>query len=299
MPVKNTSLVAGTYIDEFGEHHTKEMCVRNYLNAAIPSAGVGTALRMSVVKALLALQGGQLLKEDTLTEDYHLGMICRRLGFTQQFACFYFDNKNKQKNFIATREYFPKNLQASIRQRTRWTLGIFFQGVQNLGWGGSWLDKYFLWRDRKTFLSSILLLFSTSLLVLIIADSLFDFGWSSLLQNKFLSSILIVNFGLMIWRILSRILCVWEVYRSPIALMGFIRWPLTIYIQIVTTFRAWSQYAESQKNGTALAWSKTQHELPENFGIPLNQNMNFIETESSIGQVVPLVSSQNKGTTDL
>jgi adsorption protein B len=53
LPLKWSHLVAGTYIDEFAEAHTKDVLVRARLGAPLPSAGVGTALRKDLVHWLL------------------------------------------------------------------------------------------------------------------------------------------------------------------------------------------------------------------------------------------------------
>ncbi|HWU42976.1 MAG TPA: glycosyltransferase, partial [Bdellovibrio sp.] len=105
--VPKTSLVGGVYIDEFSESHTKDLLVRQALGAAIPSAGVGTAMSRELVVGMMLQQEGRFLKEDTLTEDYHLGIMAKPLGFRSRFACVQIENEKGDREFVATREYFP------------------------------------------------------------------------------------------------------------------------------------------------------------------------------------------------
>ncbi|NBY18944.1 hypothetical protein EBQ74_01525, partial [bacterium] len=59
--------VAGTYMDEFAESHTKDLLVRSALGSAIPSAGVGTAFSAKVVEAFIR-KYGWVFYEKSLTE---------------------------------------------------------------------------------------------------------------------------------------------------------------------------------------------------------------------------------------
>lgn len=114
--VPRSSLVGGVYIDEFAESHTKDLLVREAMGAAVPSAGVGTLLSRQLMLGLMQAQEGYFLKEDTLTEDYHLGMMTKKLGFKSKFACVEYEKEDGKKEFIATREYFPDVMSASMRQ---------------------------------------------------------------------------------------------------------------------------------------------------------------------------------------
>ena len=53
------------------------------------------------------------------------------------------------------REFFPDTFRTSYRQKARWRLGIAFQGWGSMGWRGSLATKYFLFRDRKGIVTSI------------------------------------------------------------------------------------------------------------------------------------------------
>ena len=60
LPVKWWDLTAGTYMDEFSEIHTKDLLVRQYMGAALPSAGVGTCLSRRLILIFLSRQNGEV-----------------------------------------------------------------------------------------------------------------------------------------------------------------------------------------------------------------------------------------------
>lgn len=66
-------LVAGTYMDEFAEWHTKDLVVRESLSKMVPSAGVGTCFSRHALVELAAETNNQPFNTDTLTEDYDIG----------------------------------------------------------------------------------------------------------------------------------------------------------------------------------------------------------------------------------
>jgi hypothetical protein len=74
-------------------------------------------------------------------------------------------------DFVATREFFPKTLAASIKQKARWVYGINFEAMCRLGWkGGPW-DFYFFVRDRKGLITNFLPPLSLLLLGLLVPGS--------------------------------------------------------------------------------------------------------------------------------
>ncbi len=256
-------LVGGTYIDEFSEHHTKDILVRSHLNAAVPSAGVGTGLSRELVLKMRELNRGQLLNETTVTEDYELGVRAHAMGFLSKFACFYYDKAGKRE-YIATREYFPKKFMRSVRQKTRWTTGIALQGNKNLGWIGRFSNQYFLFRDRKGLLTNIATFIGYPIVLLAL--------WLSMRGIEFpyhggvFDSILYVNVLLMLNRLSQRAYCVTRVYGPWAVLTLLLRWPVANLINCLATVRALYQYSLSTITRTTIAWVKTEHELPDFFG---------------------------------
>src|SRR5262249_23992380 len=54
-----------------------------------------------------------------------------------------------RNELVATKEFFPDSWSTSVRQKTRWMLGISYHGWRQLGWSGSLSNRYFTYRDRK------------------------------------------------------------------------------------------------------------------------------------------------------
>lgn len=267
LPTKWTDLTRAIYIDEFTESHTKDMLVRSHLKGGVPSAGVGTAMSHLFVSEIKQLQSGELLKEDTLTEDYHLGLMATRLGYESKFVCNYVQKKNRI-DYIATREYFPASTATSIRQKARWTLGISFQGYDNLKWSDTLVENYFLWRDRRSFLNSIVLIASYALTLSYISYYSFFGAWPRLLtQDHVLKGLLELSFYLMAIRFVQRFRLISELNGFKLALLIPVRWFLANYINTLASIKAFKTYRESVKTGKRPQWVKTTHELPTMFGV--------------------------------
>lgn len=266
LPTPIQDLTRGTYIDEFTESHTKDMLVRSYFKAGVPSAGVGTAMSSLFVREMQSLQNGDLMKEDTLTEDYHLGMMARRLGYDSEFVCAFRETK-KRKDYIATREFFPASTATSIRQKTRWTLGISLQGYKNLGWGDDLIENYFLWRDRRGLFNAPLIVLSYLLFFTFICYFLAHSKWPTYItDSQLMTNLFIFNFTCMSVRLLQR-------FRLVATLNGYhfifyipFRWVLANYINTMATFKAVTTYYRAVKKGETPKWVKTTHELPAHFG---------------------------------
>ena len=255
-------LVAGTYMDEFSETHTKELMVRNAYGASIPSAGVGTCVSRRLVDYIIEQNSGSFLQPDSLTEDYILGLQSHYGGFRCGFVCTQVTDGVFKDDFIATREYFPSGFIQSVKQKTRWTIGIVFQGYCKIGWHSSMLENYFLVRDRRGPLNSILSVSAAITFFIIVFNPTV---MEDLLQTNFVYLFYFNSFGLLI-RCVQRIRFVGYVYGSYPVLFILIRWPISIAINALASIRALYQYSMSQLGIKKLTWSKTQHSLPKKFG---------------------------------
>ncbi|HEY0120359.1 MAG TPA: glycosyl transferase family protein [Rhizobium sp.] len=255
--------VASTYMEEFAERHTREMIVRNALGAAIPSAGVGTCLTRKLIKHFLKVRG-RVLMPGTVTEDYILGVEAKRAGFKSTFAAVSADAAEGH-DYVATREFFPRDLKASIKQKTRWVYGIDFEAMHKLGWHGSFWDVYFLMRDRKGAVTNLL----PPVVFVLLAFSLsgyVDFGEMSRGTDAFFRVSLMFNLFMSVVRYLARLGASYKVYGTVDWFGVLIRWPLSLYINMVSTYQAWLTYlGESEFATKPIVWSKTTHHLPENF----------------------------------
>jgi bacteriophage N4 adsorption protein B len=257
--------VGSTYIDEFSEIHTKDMFVRQHLGAPLPSAGVGTSIQRKLMLALILGGDSCFLREESLTEDYVLGMSAALRGFRTAFACYY-RNTEKGRDFIATREYFPNGFQAAIRQKTRWILGIVLQGSKIVPWTGSWIHKYFLYRDRRGPLNNAVALATTALFAMMIGHWLI-YGVTPDFMSEawFRVGSTIATLGL-VNRLFHRMRAVYMVNGPKRIWLVPLRWPLGNIINFVASYRAIRQYHRAVVKKEPLKWAKTTHELPEDFG---------------------------------
>ena len=260
---RGRALIASTYMDEFAERHTREMIVRNAVGATIPSAGVGTGVTRKLIQHFLATRK-QVLMSGTVTEDYILGVEAKRAGFKAAFAAVSADDP-RGLDFVATREFFPKTLSASIKQKTRWVYGINFEAMHKLGWEGDGWDKYFFVRDRKGMVTNFLPPVSLALLMMLFMGA-FDltdmpYEW----QYWFNLSILFNMFAL-VMRYFIRVGACHQVYGTWDLLGIALRWPVALYINMAAVYRAWITYVGVSRFATQpIVWSKTAHELPEDF----------------------------------
>ena len=164
-----SELVAGIYMDEFAEWHAKDLVVRESVAGSVPSAGVGTCFSRKAMLHLLSDGTGEVFNTSSLTEDYdisarlsaaHMQSIIARLPVeyvVKRESLFGF---GEQKEILLSmplcvREFFPDTFRTSYRQKARWSLGIAFQGWRSMGWRGNWATKYFLFRDRKGIVTSL------------------------------------------------------------------------------------------------------------------------------------------------
>jgi adsorption protein B len=257
------AIIASTYMDDFAERHTREMVVRNAVGAAIPSAGVGTCMSKRLIQYLLETRG-QVFMSGTVTEDYILGIEAKRSGFRSAFAVI---SKNAQTgfDFIATRAYFPKTLEASIKQKTRWVYGINFEALHKLGWQGDPWDVYFFMRDRKGMITSFLPPVSLALLCLMLSGYV-DLADLSEPMGMILVASMWINLFAFLARYVVRVLAGAQVYGTRDWIGIALRWPAGLYINMAAVYRAWKIYlGESELASKPIAWSKTSHEIPDDF----------------------------------
>jgi adsorption protein B len=299
LPTKWTDLTRGTYIDEFAESHTRDMLVRSHLRAAVPSAGVGTAMSHLFISDVLKIQDDQLLKEDTLTEDYHLGIMAKRLGYASEFICHYIDKK-KSKDYIATREYFPALVNTSIRQKTRWTLGISLQGYQNLRWSDTFKENYFLWRDRRGLINTPILILSYLLTLSFLFFAAKQGEFPQFISNTPAIDLLFkLSFIFMTLRLVQRFRMVYPLYGFKTSLLIPLRWILANYINSRAALSAIRQFYKSLVTGEKPAWVKTTHELPEMFGLESDNDLVIPSSEMSNEVSLDLKVSNRPRVTEL
>lgn len=268
-------LVASTYIDEFSEFHLKELGARAELGGLVPSAGVGTAFGREAIEAIADGNGGDPFDTGNLTEDYDVALRLRLAGKGLHFACHTVmrpgetPDAKPREEYIATREYFPVHVRASIRQRARWICGIALQAWERFGWQGPKMVRYSLWRDRKGLLNGVLVLMAYVLFAYLLGREVHAYfagnGWTSALvipPGSFLEKLLLVNLFGLAWRAIWKFHFVRALHGWRHGLVALPRLVLANLVIIAATIRATRAYARHRATGEPLRWAKTAHTFP-------------------------------------
>lgn len=240
----------GVYCDEFAEYQLRDMHVRELCGTFIPSCGVGTGYRREALERLASADQNRIFDPACLTEDYENGLRLHQLGCKQGFATP--DNLTKP---IATREYFPREWKAAIRQRSRWITGNVLQTWERHGWRGSWKQRYWFWRDRKGVAGSLLSAVAnliTPVLVFASADQT--------------SSILQIGAGcamfFAVWRMGWRMYFSQSLYGWRFAVAAPLRSVFGNGLNAFACVSALNTYFRAKLKRQPLRWVKTAHLYP-------------------------------------
>jgi adsorption protein B len=276
LPCRPWQLTAGTYMDEFAENHTKNLRVRELLGHALPSAGVGTAFSRAAIEFLEEQGHTQIFDGTSVAEDYQVGLKLAHFKgqkiFLQQMvgrAAATTGNGDKPKRLkepLATREMFPRTLGAAIRQKSRWVVGIAFQGWSQ-GWTRSLGDNYFLYRDRKSVLANIAVMLGYVVVAYMFINQIggamgFAVAPSLLAPHEWYLWLVKVVLCVFIWRVANRVYASWHVYGAVHGMLALPRVVFSNVLNFLATCRAIGIYTTSRLRGRQLAWAKTSHTFP-------------------------------------
>ena len=255
--------ISGHYADEFAESHAKELVVRDLLGAGIPSAGVGCAFSRAALGRIADRQQGSPFDADSLTEDYELGLKLRDVGGTRAFVRI---AESRGGKAVATREYFPGTVEAAVNQKARWMTGIALSGWDRLGWAGGFVERWMRVRDRQSVLAAVLLLAGYTSFglwtVLKVPELLSD--WAPQPISDALLAVLLINLGMLVWRLAMRIGFVAYAYGWREGLRSIPRVAVGNAIAMLAAWRAIARYRSLRKGGRA-KWYKTAHSFPAEF----------------------------------
>jgi adsorption protein B len=261
LPTPLRQLTHGVYCDDFAEFQIKDMRARGLMNSFIPSNGVGTAYSRQALQRLAESESNRIFEPACLTEDYENGMRLHNLGCRQIFV----PPLRGPNGFVATREYFPSNRAAAIRQRTRWVTGIALQTWERHGWSGSLSQRYWFWRDRKGLFGAPLS-FATNVMFAVgcatgLTVSLAGQPWT-LIRHHPLNVLLIATFVLQTIHLSVRMFCSSRIYGWTHALGVPLRVVWANYINASASTRALFRYALARWRQEPLVWVKTEHAYP-------------------------------------
>lgn len=258
LPQQGSRWIGSHYCEEFAEAHGKTMVVRNALGASLPAAGVGCAFERAMLARIAHNAGRDApFDEDSLTEDYELGIKVAALGGRSRFLRV----RGGDGKLIATRAYFPSHLGRAVRQKARWMHGIALQGWDRLGWAGGPGEWWMRSRDRRGPLSALVLFTGYTLMVLALVLAGFDLAglavpWE---PSGLLLVLLAANIASFVWRAFMRFTFTRAEYGWREGLRAVLRIPVANVISIMAGYRALFAYSRTLR-GEAPEWEKTAHD---------------------------------------
>ncbi len=261
VPVPGSQLVSGHYRDEFVEAHDKQMVVRGWIGAALPSAGVGCAFERRMLGRIAAKEGGRPFNADSMTEDYELGLTIHAMGGRQTIA----HVTGHDGSLICTQSCFPSHFLASARQKARWLTGIALAGWDRMGWTRSPVECWMRLRDRRSIFAALLLLCAYILLALtallwIVPLLAPDYRPRGLSDE--MNWLVLLTLGTLCWRLLVRCWFVARAFGWREALWCPLRLIMGNAIAIAASWRAIRFYI-GHCLGQRLRWEKTRHDFPD------------------------------------
>ncbi|PZU06998.1 glycosyl transferase family protein [Sphingomonas sp.] len=249
-------MVSATYADEFAESHQKSLVLREAVGAAVPSAGVGCAIRREMIARIADESGGLPFSAESLTEDYELGLRVCAIGGRSAFVILPVAPGHGP---VAVRAHFPETVEDAVRQKTRWIIGIALAGWDRLRWEGGLTERWMRVRDRRAPIAALVLAVAYAALLLTILCWIVgvDPGWPPALN-----SLLMLTSTLLVWRLSMRAFFVTRAYGWREGLCAIPRVFIANLIEIAAARRAVMRYVP----GRTPVWDKTRHRFPEGAG---------------------------------
>jgi adsorption protein B len=168
--------------------------------------------------------------------------------------------------FIANWAYFPMDFTRSVRQKTRWILGISLQEWERSGWAGDFITKENLVKDRKVFLSSATNFLGYAIFLYFIVYEMgvrgwLPFYWLPVIQKDTpLYSVVLFDTFLMFFRFFQRIVIVGSVYGLTAGLLAVPRMFIGNIVNGYAALRALQIFADARQGKAAVRWDKTDHQ---------------------------------------
>jgi bacteriophage N4 adsorption protein B len=251
------ALVSGHYCGEFAEAHAKQVVVREAVGAAVPSAGVGTAIRRDMLARIADRPEGPF-DSDSVTEDYELGLRIAAIGGRGAFVRL---PATDGRGIVSVRACFPHRFTASCRQKARWTAGIALAGWDRLGWQGRLPEHWMRLRDRRAPLAALCLAAAYFALL----------GWAILggiglfagrpVAVEMPERLIAANLALLAWRTAMRAGIVGRSHGAGMALLAPVHMLIGNLVAMAAAVRALGLYIGLLRHGR-LRWDKTEHVLP-------------------------------------
>ncbi|MDR3690129.1 MAG: glycosyltransferase [Fimbriimonas sp.] len=272
-PSKWNKWVHWIYADEFSENHMKDVPVREKISGFVPYAGTGTGFSRKVIDFLSDEHGGHVFNESSMTEDYSMSKKIREAGLKSVFVNVVLgDDKSpfwrplcKRPLFVSNWSYFPMDWTRSVRQKSRWIIGISLQEWEQSGWEGSWLMKENFVKDRKVFVAASASFLGYFILLYFLIYGMGQAGWipfkllSILKPGSALANLVKFCTFFMVLRITQRITWVGLTYGIGPGLLSVPRLAVGNVLNGLATFRALKVFSDSRRGKAAVRWDNTQH----------------------------------------
>jgi bacteriophage N4 adsorption protein B len=302
------------YNDEFAENHTKNIIVREAIGGLVPSAGVSTAFSRRALAKLAESNDKKPFSTSIFTEDYDVALRINLAGYKSIFVFQKIKVTRRIKTIfgrtkevvtdevIASRSLFPMSYRKSVRQKSRWILGITLQEWANVGWLGSLPTRYTLVQDRKALLTHLISLIGYIVFFFWVFYSI----WQSVNPNyptlgQYFAAypwvwVLIILCGiLMVERLTQRAIAVYRIYGFFPALLSF---PRAIYGNIINAhalLRAYRTFLFSTRKKGGIKWEKTEHAFPSRSMFEkVERKLGVLLLEKNIITEKQLISSLSK-----
>lgn len=253
--------LAGHYADEFAEAHGKELQVRQYTGAALPSAGTGCAFRRDFFDSRAALSPGGPFPGGSLVEDYELGLaLCGHDAGQGRANAVIPMVRGRDGVLVAVRALFPMSLDAVVRQKSRWIAGIALAGWDRLGWHMSPAEIWMRLHDRRSIFAA---------LVIALSYFVFFLSMGLLVAGRTAGQSLETPSG--IWALLLGFCFLNLVYRMVVRAVfvtrmqgwrqGLVSIPRTFVANIIAIMASWRAVVIYARHcfGRPLKWDKTDH----------------------------------------
>jgi bacteriophage N4 adsorption protein B len=263
LPTPRREFTHAIYCEDFAEYQMLDMRARQISGSFLPSNGVGTGYSRKILNELARENDSVVFDPLCLTEDYESGLRIHRMGFSQTFCPL----EKVEGEYLATREYFPRQFAAAVRQRTRWAMGNCLQSWERHGWRGPLPVKYWLWRDRRGLITNPLALLTNILFAMGMVTWLWSSAahrpWVMATGSGWVFNCYAVTLVLQCFRLLVRMECVRRIYGIRFALLVPLRCFHQNLINAQASAQAAYRYFRARRKGQTLAWVKTAHAYPD------------------------------------
>lgn len=262
LPTPLREISHGVYCDEFAEYQFKDMVARQWMGGFIPSNGVGTAFSRRALQMLAERHSNRIFEPGCMTEDYENGFRVHDMGLVQKLVPINFRHGRP----IATREYFPRDFRASVRQKSRWVMGITLQSWEHHGLRESMRYCYWFWRDRKGLVGNLVTPLTNLIYIYGVATQAWaaatDTEWGLAKEAAGFAPAVATGMAIQGLHIAVRIWCSWRIYGVRFACGVPVRVIAGNWINCFATCRAIWSYGIAKIHGQPLRWVKTEHAYP-------------------------------------